>query len=115
MPKYKMIALTRPIEGKEAEYNEWYQNVHLREVVSFPGFTGARRYKHVQQMGGEAYPYAAIYDIETDDLGAVLGAFGQAAATGKMSRSEAMDYPAAAMAIFEEFGPEVRHEDVAGK
>lgn len=108
MPKYRMIALTRPIEGKDAEYNEWYQNVHMPEVVSMKGFTGARRFKLAQHIqGADSFPYAAIYDIETDNLGAMLGQFGEAAASGKMSRSEAMDYASASMSIYEEFGDEV--------
>ena len=36
MAKCKIIALTTPAEGKEAEFHDWYQNTHLPEMVSFP-------------------------------------------------------------------------------
>ena len=28
-----LVVLSSPVEGREDEYNEWYSNVHLREVV----------------------------------------------------------------------------------
>ncbi len=109
MPTYKMIALTRSVEGRDDAYNDWYQNVHIPEIVALDGFTGAQRYKLGQHIQGEAqFPYAAIYTIEADDVGAVLGQFGAASASGKLTRSDAMDYASANMAIFEEFGPEVK-------
>jgi len=39
MAKYKMVTLTNPVEGREEAYNDWYQNVHLPEVVAYKGVT----------------------------------------------------------------------------
>jgi hypothetical protein len=55
---------------REAEYNEWYDTVHLSDVCDVDGFVAARRYAPVDGEG----PYVAVYEIEADDLeGAVQG------------------------------------------
>ena len=28
--KYKLVVMSFPVEGREREYNEWYDNVHLK-------------------------------------------------------------------------------------
>ena len=92
MPRFKMIALTNPIEGKEAEYHEWYNTKHIPEVCAFPSVTGAQRYQMAAPLrGDDGWQFMASYDIETDDIGAVLGAIGQASAAGKMTQSDASD------------------------
>ena len=34
MPSYKLIVMTQPVEGREQEYNDWYQGMHLPDLVS---------------------------------------------------------------------------------
>ena len=60
------IALTNPVSGKEDEYNEWYTNTHLEEVVAIEGFISARRYRlsEAQMFEDQAYQYLAIYEVE---------------------------------------------------
>ncbi|PLK26292.1 DUF4286 family protein [Novosphingobium sp. TH158] len=106
MPRYKMIALTNPVEGREDEFNEWYQNVHLPEVCATPGVVGAQRYRMavpLQDPSGLGKKYLAVYDIETDDLRATLGAF----AASPRTPSDAADNPSSYTVIFEEFGERV--------
>jgi hypothetical protein len=108
MPKFKMIALTKPVAGREDEYNDWYQNVHLPEVCALPGIQGAQRYKEAAVLqNGDPRNYLAIYDIETDDIGTTLAGFGQAAAAGQMTQSDASDNAGAYTVIFSEFGERV--------
>lgn len=66
-----LIALTNAVEGREDEYNDWYSNVHLGDVLKMDGFVGARRYRvsgsqHVD--AGRPWQYLAIYDVETEDF-----------------------------------------------
>ena len=84
MPRYKMVVLSRPVEGREAEFNEWYQHVHLGEVVAFSGFKSAQRFRRVRSLTGPGnYPYLAIYEIETDDIDAVLNEFESRSRAGR--------------------------------
>lgn len=113
MPRYKMVALTSPVAGKEDEYHRWYQNDHLPEIVSFPGMVSAKRYKAVMPLQDPTnYQYMAIYEIDTDDLGALMQKMGGAAAAGKTTGTDASDNAGAYTVIFEEIGEEVRHENV---
>ena len=104
MAKFKMIALTQPVEGREDEYNHWYQNIHLPEICALPGLVGAQRYKLAAPLQGfDGRPFLAIYDIETDDINATLGGF----ATNPMTPCDASDNAGAYTVIFEEFGERV--------
>lgn len=108
MAKCKLIALTNPIPGKEAEFHDWYQNTHLRELVAFEGVEGAQRYKLVAKLiGADANQWLAIYDIETDDPGALLARMGQAAASGTLTQGTASDMATTYTALFIEHGPRV--------
>ena len=108
MPKFKLVALSTPVAGKEDEFHDWYQNVHLPQIVALPGGKGAQRYKLVTKlMGSEPNQFLAIYDIECDDATAFLGAMGQAAADGKMTQTESNDKGTVYAALFEELGDRV--------
>lgn len=108
MAKFKMIALTTPVPGKEAEYHDWYQNVHLPELCTIAGLTGGQRYKLVTKfIGSDTNQYLAIYDIECDDPMTFLGAMGEAATGGKLTQSDASDMGTTYTAFFSEHGERV--------
>jgi hypothetical protein len=108
MAKYKLVALTTPVAGKEKEYNEWYQKKHLSELVALPGMKGAQRYKLTAKLvGADTNPWMAIYDLETDDPMGFLGALGKAHASGAMTQSDANDVTKTYTALFEENGERV--------
>ncbi len=66
------LALTNPLPGREGDFNQWYDNHHLREVLRYGnGFTGGRRYKlHSPRIRSPAdkWTYLALYALESDDL-----------------------------------------------
>jgi len=107
MPKCKMIALTTPLPGKEAEFHDWYQNTHLPELVSL-GMEGAQRYQLVAKlMGADTNQWMAIYDIDVDDPVAFLGKLGAAAESGEMTPGTAQDMATTYTALFTEYGERV--------
>ena len=53
--------------GRETEYNDWYDNVHMPNVLATPGFVSAARYEISSPQEGRG-KYIAVYEIETDDL-----------------------------------------------
>ena len=56
---------------KEKEFNDWYDKIHLPDVLETPGFIGATRYENPDPQEGEA-KFLAIYEIETDDIDAFM-------------------------------------------
>jgi hypothetical protein len=50
-------------DGAEADFNRWYNDVHLPEVLACPGFARATRY---ECTNGQPR-YLAIYEIDGED------------------------------------------------
>jgi hypothetical protein len=108
MAKMKMIALTTPLPGKEDEFHDWYQNVHLPELVNGLGMEGAQRYQLVAKlMGADENQYLAIYDIEADDPGAFMGKMGEFAGSGQMTPATTQDMATTYTAVFVEMAERV--------
>lgn len=110
MCQYRMLVLSNPIPGREAEYNDWYQNVHLADIVALPGFQSAQRFQLSRNMmvGGDAYMYMAIYEIDTDDLDQSLNALVAASERGAIPLSGALDAENVYAVVYSAFGEVVR-------
>jgi len=52
---------------REAEFNDWYSNVHLPDMLKCPVVVATMRYERRDPKEDEA-KYFAIYEIETDDI-----------------------------------------------
>jgi hypothetical protein len=93
MPHYKFVVFTQPTAGREDEYNEWYSNTHLHDVLSADGFVAAQRFKlvNVDLNSQSPSPYMAIYEVEADDPNAALNQLPAAALSGAMVMSDALD------------------------
>ncbi len=99
MAKYSLLVGTAPVEGKEDEFNKWYDEKHVPEICTIPGVTGAKRFSSYPSMPGER-PYLAIYELETDDPMAVMAELGRRTANGELTPSEAIDMTKATIAIY---------------
>ena len=94
MSKHLLIVLTNPSEGREDEFNDWYNNIHLKDVLNIPGIVAAQRFglSPAQRMTPPLpWSYFAIYEIETDDLQATISELSNRSNTALMPISEAMD------------------------
>lgn len=82
MVKGVMVVQSNPVSpSREDDFNDWYDNTHVPEVLAVPGFVSARRYKaHRADAAGPAY--LAIYELDADDLTAPLAELRARAATG---------------------------------
>ena len=90
--RYKFIVLTNAVEGRDDEFNDWYTNVHLPDVLAIPGIISAERFRlaPAQRNPDQPYHYLAIYEIETDDLAFITSEIGRRAGTDAMVISDAM-------------------------
>lgn len=73
MPKSMMLVFSKPAsEDVEAEYNQWYSEKHLPDLLNVPGVITATRYKLesgielMPGIGGDPRSYLAVYEIEGD-------------------------------------------------
>jgi hypothetical protein len=74
---------------REQEYNTWYDEVHLRELVALDGFVSARRLRPVDGDG----PYVALYEVAGDNLQAILDTMVANAGSLHMSGALQLDPP----------------------
>jgi hypothetical protein len=71
--EYTLIVYTSPADGREDEYNAWYDDVHLAEFAALPGVIAGRRFK----VAGDGKPqYAAVYELSShpDEVMAAMNA-----------------------------------------
>jgi hypothetical protein len=86
MAKHVLLVYSNPAEGAEDEYNRWYNEVHLPEVVQTEWFVRAERFKFDDGAPGAAEQrYLAVYEVETDDVELAKKALGEAAGSFRMS------------------------------
>jgi hypothetical protein len=64
------VVLTNAVEGKEDEYNSWYSDQHLTDVVGLDGFKAAQRFVLADQPRAKdaKYKYLAIYEVDGDQM-----------------------------------------------
>jgi len=105
VPRYKLVVMTKPVQGREPEYNDWYQNVHLDDLVAIDGVKSAQRFRLNQAVSCDKppLPYLAIYDVETEDIDGVIRQLSERPQTGRMVVSTALSNEIFC-AVYEEFG-----------
>ncbi len=104
MPKFQVLVMSEPTEGNEDEFNDWYENTHLDEVISSTGWSRAQRFGLAAQAGLECpRTYLAAYEAEAEDAEAVLRRLNET--RDQRQQSRAINMRTAGVWIFEELGP----------
>lgn len=88
------LVFTNAVEGREDEFNDWYDNVHLSDVVKVPGIVSGTRFKLSDVQRSDVpfkYKYAAVYQLDTHDIGSVVAELKKRAGTEVMPLSSAME------------------------
>jgi hypothetical protein len=85
--EYTLIVYTGPADGREDEYNKWYDDVHLGEFSSLPGVISGRRFK---VAGDKPAPYAAIYELSAHP-DEVMAAMNAGVKEGTVHMTDALD------------------------
>jgi len=88
MAAQKLIVLSNPTSGKEAEFNDWYDNTHVPDVLDVPGVVRARRYKVLSES---EWSYAAIYELDCDNPATLIHEMSSRIEAGTMVMSDAID------------------------
>lgn len=107
MAKHMVIVLSDPVEGSEREYDKWYENVHLDEVLETTGWTAAQRYVLTDHKGGECpNRFMALYEVDTDQPSDIVRRLDET--RRDRQQSAAIDRANAALWVFSPTGE--RHE-----
>lgn len=95
----QLIVLTNPTTPENSdEFNEWYDSVHVPEVIALvDGVVGATRFDAKEMPGSSGtaglvrHTFAALYEIESDDPESVVRRIGECAAAGAFNMSPTLD------------------------
>ncbi len=70
MARFTFVVLTDSVEGREDEFNDWYTNRHLSDVLRIDGFVAAQRFRLSETDPPQefSHKYLALYEVETDDV-----------------------------------------------
>ena len=92
MARFAMMVQSKAHPGQEDEYNRWYDDVHLPELLQIPGVLSGTRYSALDtgMFPGPDAPYMAVYEIEADDAQSFLANFAKRSSEGSPV-SPAMD------------------------
>ncbi len=119
MGKYKLLVLTNAINGRDDEFNRWYDNQHIPDALDVPGYITAQRFRlaDTQMAGAPAsrWRYLAIYEIESDDLKATMNESMSRAGTGRMPQSDAADHASSTIFAAIPIGPRVTADDIRAR
>lgn len=107
------LVFSNPVAGREAEFNAWYDAVHVPDVLAVPGVVAARRYEVVPMETPElegapspeppAHGYLAVYELDRD-ANAVMADFLDRITSGAMNLSEDLDLAGVAMSVWRPLG-----------
>ena len=87
--RYVMLVFANPMPGREVEFNEWYTNTHMGDLVQLDGWVGAQRFRIVTNVqprptaAGYAHGYLIIWDLEETDANLALARMTSAISGGK--------------------------------
>jgi hypothetical protein len=97
----QMLVFTNAVEGRDDDFNQWYDDVHLTEVLALPEFTGARRFRlaEAQVFDDQQFRYLAIYEYGGTAQEAVDAL---KAASGSFDMGDSMDMTAQHVVLFED-------------
>src|SRR5882672_2064678 len=98
--RYAYLVMSDPLPGREFDFNDGYQNMHMGDLVQLPGWTGAQRFRlvpeimprHTQALFRRGN--LIIWDQEGDDLGRLQSESRAAIAGGKSRLIRGFDYSA---------------------
>jgi hypothetical protein len=71
--KNLLLVFTRPVEGQEDEFNQWYDEQHLPDVTGLPGFVAGQRYVFDEAsrnslVAAPPFGYLAVYEVADGEL-----------------------------------------------
>lgn len=111
MSKQLVLILTEPTEGQEDEYNDFYENQHIDDVLRTSMLETGQRFKLVAQAGEECpLSYLALYEVEAESGAEVLANLN--ASRPEREMSNALNLRTGRVWVFEEAGP--KHHEATG-
>jgi hypothetical protein len=102
------LVFTKSVVGREAEFDTWYDEVHLPDVVDVPGVRAAQRFtlgpERRDQSVEPEFRHLAVYEIDGDP-DEVFPEITRRIESGAMILAEALDRPKTWQSVWHPHGP----------
>ena len=105
------LVFSNPIEGREDDFNTWYDTVHVPEVLAVPGMLSAQRASFLETEAGRRGGLApdqrrccVVYEMDGDP-DAVLAEIRRRIGAGEMSMDDSVDLSSVQMTWWSQQGP----------
>jgi hypothetical protein len=112
--RFIQVVFSNPAAGKEAEFNDWYDNVHIPELLAIPGMLSAKRFDlldaeiyHVPGGYAPEHRYLTVYEME-GDVNAIMNKVVDSVARGELHMGDSLDLPSSRMSFWSQHGDEFR-------
>jgi hypothetical protein len=94
-----LVVLANSVESREDEFNDWYSEVHVPEILALPSFLSARRFRLDRRAPtNSSHGYLTVYEVSDAAVAAAeLQTAGQA---GHLTMSDALDAEAVTQGFF---------------
>lgn len=102
-----LLVMSDPVAGKEQEYDTWYQQQHLVDVVAVPGVARAQRFRLADEDAASSHRFLAVYELDGEPAD-VMAELGRRVGTEAMPMSEAMDMTSVVMTLWRTHGGAVQ-------
>jgi hypothetical protein len=98
----KMLVFSNAVEGRDDEFNKWYDEVHMKELLATSPFKTAERFRVAQVRGlpEPSHHYLAVYEFDGPPQAALDSMF---AAAGSFQMSDALSAGDALIVFVEDY------------
>jgi hypothetical protein len=94
-PRFLFIVMTNAVEGRDGEFNEWYDNTHIPDLLRVPGIVAAQRFRLLptQRTPNNPWKYLCIYECDAEHPGAIIPELVRRGGTAEMTMSTSLADP----------------------
>jgi hypothetical protein len=113
-PRFTFLVMTNAAEGREDEFNDWYNYIHIPDLLKIPGIAAARRYKLLptQRNANQPWKYLCVYECDAERQDVLIAETEKRVGTPQMTMSTAMVGPIYAC-YFQPITPLVQTGEIA--
>jgi hypothetical protein len=101
---YYFLSFVNGLRGREQEYDRWYLEHHIHELLLVPGFAAAQRFTLERALREDLLPafnFLGVYEIRTSDLARTIAGLESHLKSGLMTETPYKD-PSRRLQVFVE-------------
>ena len=100
MPQFQLIVLTNAKAGRDAEYNRWFDEEHMDDLLAIEGVVGGKRFR---TRSDAQWRYCSVFDLDCEDPNALADELVRRCMDGEISLSDAVDLETVRLIVLEPY------------